>query len=238
MLKIPKEELLERLSYYAGYFGARFEVREAGATIARILDASGCEAEPKDLLDQVGCAAQLFQSVARSQGTAGRDLSSEEKILLADLEQHGFRQIDSHFGWIAADERDRLFLESLGVELGSYSDELGHFIARVPAPALDALQDYWGSFVWGLHVHEFECLRDSRVLNHLSGDDLAAERFYILWNLAQSQGNQLKSVLLLRSLARVDEAAEGAPVSSRLEPERSMVRGQDVSYIFPSPGIQ
>lgn len=58
-------------------------------------------------------------------------------------------------GWIIASPDDRLELEVLGVELGDWDQETGCFEnCKVPAPALEKLDRYWGRFTWGLEPEE------------------------------------------------------------------------------------
>ncbi|WP_432262900.1 hypothetical protein [Cupriavidus sp. TMH.W2] len=81
--------------------------------------------------------------------------------LLADLGLTAERKAPTpvtHYGYIAASESDRNFLQSLGIDLGTYDDMQGAFPARVDAQALRQLNEYREEFHADLHA-----LPDGRV---------------------------------------------------------------------------
>jgi hypothetical protein len=59
-------------------------------------------------------------------------------------------------GWICCPSEDnREFLESLGVVVGSWNDEMMSFDdCEVSDEALDKLDAHWGRYVWGLEPEE------------------------------------------------------------------------------------
>lgn len=81
--------------------------------------------------------------------------------LLADLGLTAERTAPTpvtHYGYIAAGESDRSFLQGLGIDLGTYDDMQGAFPARVDAQALRQLNEYREDFHADLHA-----LPDGRV---------------------------------------------------------------------------
>ncbi|CAG9184135.1 hypothetical protein [Cupriavidus pampae] len=64
----------------------------------------------------------------------------------------------THYGYIAASESERSFLQSLGVELGVYNDNEGRFPAKVDPAALRQLEEHRDTFPAELYAFQ-----DSRV---------------------------------------------------------------------------
>lgn len=54
-----------------------------------------------------------------------------------------------YWGWILAPSEDAQELESLGIQLGGETDG-GWDDFHVSSAALDAMEPYWGRWIWGL----------------------------------------------------------------------------------------
>jgi hypothetical protein len=67
---------------------------------------------------------------------------------------------------ITAQEKERSFLESLGIELGDYNESLGAFEnCKADKLSLDSLKHYWGRIVWAEVDPEFGLLRAPEFLS-------------------------------------------------------------------------
>lgn len=146
------------------------------------------------------------------------------------------------FGWVVGEAKDRSLLEGLGIEVASEEPSadgagLTHFTVKASGQALDALDPYWGTFIWSLHELPEKVQKHERMIGELSckglnRDEISAFSAYLRFQKDSLSSQQRSATLSAETQAWI------AKLDLQLERNRLALGQLDARPPAPVPAAE